>query len=76
MDALAFGEAQELQQLLKHPGMLHVWQAMEEGIIRHWKAASDPLAREMVWHDWKAFERLQKELRITTERPPLHLSEE
>lgn len=73
---LSLGDAKELQQLLTHPGLKRVWKAMEARIVRHWKAASDPLAREMVHHDWKAFERFQVELRITGERPPLHIEED
>ena len=67
-------EAKEVQWFLKHEGLQKAFQATEDRIIRHWKAASDPLSREMCWHKLKAFQELKAELRAFVVTP-LHLSE-
>ena len=61
-------EAKEVQQFLKHRAVIAAFAATEAQIVRHWKAASDPLSREMCWHKLKAFQQLQAELRTMSER--------
>lgn len=68
-------QAKEVQQLLQQPLVQRALAESEAAILRHWKAATDPLAREMVWHDWKAHERFVKKLEILSKRPPLHIED-
>jgi len=64
-------QAKEVQHLLAHDALKTAFLATEARIIRQWKAAQDPLSREMCWHKLNAFRDLQTELRAFGDRRPL-----
>jgi len=67
--------AKEVQHLLAHEGLKQAFKRTEERIMRQWKAAQDPLSREMCWHKLQAFGELVTELRAFGDRRP-HLTTE
>ena len=67
-------QAKEVQQFLKHRALEEAFKATEARIIRQWKAADNPLSREMCWHKLQAFTDLQTELRAFGDRRPTLVS--
>lgn len=63
-------QAKEVQQFLRHPLVLEAFAATETQIIAQWKAADNPLSREMCWHKLNAFKELRAKLRAFGDRRP------
>ena len=68
-EVLAY-QAKELSWFLNHDGYKRAVESTERRIIAEWRAAQDPLSREMAWHKLKAFETLRHEVVVASTRKP------
>jgi hypothetical protein len=69
-------QAKEMQQFLAHEATQRAFAATEQQIIAEWMAGTDPLQREMCWHQLMAFRIWKTKLRAIKDGRPLALVKE